>query len=149
MTRHSHTQDLIGTALALCIAASLAVTARADIVQDHGGAFSQILDSSPIGQSFTAIDETIHTISLGIDDMNAWFFPDDHDLTLILYLGDGFSGEVLAVVTRDDVPNRLHGWLDFTFPELFTTTVGQVYTVEIFDNTARWGVEWNWTGTDH
>lgn len=122
--------------------ASSATVLQADIVNDYGAVGYQIQAHAPIGQQFTAVDPVIHTISLGITDMNAAEYPDDHDLVIVLRQGAGFEGAVVGTAAATGLEDGLYfAWVDFTFDTQVSVRVGSWYTVEVTNETGRWAVE--------
>ncbi len=117
------------------------VPSRGDIVNDFSGSWASVYDDAPIGQSFTAVDPTVHTISFGVTDFNWFLYPNDHKLTVILRSGAGFGGDVVGVVTVANIPLYYDDWLDFVFDPPLSVSIGSTYTFEIKGETRRWGVE--------
>lgn len=129
----------VGILFILC-----SLAARGDIVNDVDRADAyQILYHTPIGQTFIAVDSTIHTISVGIVDMNPDWAPNDHDLALLIFPGAGFIGPPIAMAYTDNIADRHVEWLDFVFETPIPTVVGEQYTIQVIDDSVRWAVEAN------
>ena len=115
---------------------------RSDLVNDpcyHGPRAYQVQVHS-IGQSFVAVDDSLRAISVLVEDFNRFLAPDDHDLTIELYEGEGFGGALLGLVTVSDIPDSYKDHLWFVFSDDIELTMGAVYTFSIIDDTPRWGV---------
>jgi hypothetical protein len=105
----------------------------------------QIQVSSPFGQSFTAVSSSIESIGVGLVNMNV-NSPDwlaDHDVTLNLYSGSGFSGTLLASSTVDVAASigdllGAEGLITFGLGTV-PVTAGGVYSFALTDAEPRFG----------
>lgn len=122
----------------LAIASFAATAAAAPILQEQGAAAYQIQYFSPFGQSFTAEDAHV-SIGFFILDFNAPHAPDDDDVTITLYAGEGTGGAVLGSGDATGLTLGFQGWADVDFSSV-ALTLGSVYTAVISDDTIRWGV---------
>ncbi len=114
------------------------------IIQEQINSVSQIIGSSPLGQTFTAEDQYIQTVGLRILDMNAFIAPDDHDLVVKLYSGIGNGGTLIAASTVDDIPDGQleYDWVLFDFSSV-SLNIGEMYSIFVEDDTQRWGAAMN------
>lgn len=115
---------------------------RSDIVND-GCYYAQPtfqVQFHSLGQSFVAVDDSLHAIGVLVRDLNPGHAPDDHDLTIELYEGAGFGGTLIDSATVNDIPDSYDGDVRFLFPGGIALTVGAVYTFSIIDDTPRWGL---------
>lgn len=118
--------------------------ASADIIQTSvSGGAHQINYYQPIGQSFTAVDSLISTISFYIEDFNPSLNPGDHSLTVTLYAGGTGAGSVVASSTYNSIADGTNGFVDFDFSGV-ALNVGDVYSAMLTDDTSRWGVAYGW-----
>ena len=96
-------------------------------------------DNEPQIQTFTAEDSLLQSIGFWIMDANQQFWPDDHDLSVGLYDNDGTLISSSQVEGIPDGVNRTVGWIDFDFTNTLLS-VGNVYSINLYDDTMRWGV---------
>jgi hypothetical protein len=95
---------------------------------------------SPIGQTFTAVDDsTISTISFFFDVTDYLASPDT--LTVSVYDGTGFNGSLLgSQVYSLPVSNPFNFFpIDFSSSNI-TISQGSVYTLGISTTTTRWAL---------
>lgn len=107
------------------------------IIQDKSGITYQILEYSPIGQTFTAEDPRIISIGFGLCDFNPSAGP--IGLTIELFDGVGTSGMSLGSAPIEGLSAGFAGFFDADFSSV-NLTVGQVYTAIVSDASARGGV---------
>jgi hypothetical protein len=108
-------------------------------IPSGGYSVHQIQYYSPIGGSFTALGGRLLAITVGGEDMNSSFAPDDHNLGSTLYSGEGLGGSALASPASDYMAN---GAMQFNFNfESFGIELvpGSSYTLVLTNDTVRWG----------
>ena len=101
---------------------------------DNG--ISTIFYAAPIGQTFTALGESV-SIAFSFSDVN----PDrnNQDLDMVLYQGIGDAGTRIGTVSQTLTPGLQQEYVDFDFSQL-DLQVDQEYTAVIEDGTYRWAV---------
>lgn len=106
------------------------------IIQSERNTGQQILQYTPVGQSFTAEDPWV-SIGFWIEDWNQFAGP--IDLSIELFEGIGTGGTSLGSAPIEGLSPDFVGFFDadFTFVPL---TVGQSYTAIISSTSARGGV---------
>lgn len=114
--------------------------ASADIIQSKWNSVRAINYYAP-GQTFTAVDAQISTISFYIQDFNPTNYPDDRSLTVSLYSGGTGSGSAIKTVTNSNIAGGYDGFLDFDFSGV-SLAVNGVYSAMLSGSTDRWGVSW-------
>ena len=112
-----------------------------------GSGVTGIAVQHPIGQSFTANGDILHTVDLQLLNLNMSFeLSQDHFVTLDLYDGFGFGGQQLASKTVD--VDELLGQLVNSQAEVpfalgaVPVTRGQIYSFQLRAATARFGSVW-------
>lgn len=120
--------------VALAAAVALAGTAQAvEVVQNSGQFDLAIAAFDPVGQSFVAPESQLQTIGFAFSDINPTLANDP--ITITLYQGAGFAGQVVASVVQT-LPSVLPGTLappsiiDFNFSGT-TLVTGQTYTAAL------------------
>jgi len=98
-------------------------------------------------QTFTAEDSLLQSISFWIMDANQQFWPDDHDLSVKLLDSHGILINSSHVSDIPDGINSTVGWVDFNFSGTLLS-IGMVYSIELHDDTMRWGVAHSSRDTD-
>ena len=100
---------------------------------------TQILQASPIGQTFTAEDQRIQSVGFSVHDSNPTLGPSDFSLTISLYAGIGTAGALLGDRTFLGLTDGFDGFIDVDFTSV-SLNVGDIYTAIIGDTTPRWGL---------
>lgn len=129
-------------AILLGAAASAGGTAAAASILVPGpyrGA-TQILQGSPIGQTFVAEDASIQSIGFSVRDLNPETGPSDFTLRLSLYAGAGTTGSLLGSGDFGTLSPGYRGFIDVDF-SFVALKPGETYTAIIMDSTPRWGLE--------
>ena len=91
------------------------------------GARRQIQAFEEFGQTFTAEDTRIESISFWVVDVNQSFAPSDFDLTVQLFDGVGSGGSLLGTAVNSTLVNGFEGFLPFDFTGV-TLNIGSVYS---------------------
>ncbi|MEP0798288.1 hypothetical protein NDI44_27565 [Trichocoleus sp. DQ-A3] len=123
--------------MALGMLGEVRQASAASIIQDKTDGAYQILFFSPIGQTFTAEDNSIKSIGFYIRDFNPTAAPNDFSITVSLYKGT--SGVFLGSGVFDDLVNGFQGYADVDFSSI-ALTAGNTYTAIVEDDTVRWGL---------
>jgi hypothetical protein len=95
---------------------------------------------SPVGQTFTAVDDsTISTISFFFDVTDYLASPDT--LTVSVYDGTGFNGTLLGSQVYSLPVSNPFDWYDVDFSSSdITISQGEIYTLGISSTTTRWAL---------
>lgn len=113
----------------------------ASIIQDQtSGLTRQIYSFSPLGQSFTAEDESILSIGFFVTDINPNFAP-SFELSVELFEGEGFAGQSLGIATLS-LSDGFAGYADFDF-SFVDLVIGNMYSAQIISSTSRGGIQIN------
>lgn len=130
--------------------AHLAIAAPVDIAPpplDVGAGVTGIAVQRPIGQTFMANGDAIHTVGLLLLNLNmSSELLQDHLVTLDLFEGVGFGGPLLTsrTVDADQILGRLLGAqasVDFDLGG-FPVKAGQTYSFQLSAETTRFGTVW-------
>lgn len=124
----------------LVLALFVAEPAHADIVNDGLAGGNLITTNSPMGQTFVAVDSSIHSIGIGILVMNPPESGEFNDVNLILRLGSSISGPIIAHSGALPHPQLFEDWTDFFFDPPLSVDIGRTYTLQIVDTSFQWGV---------
>jgi hypothetical protein len=106
------------------------------ILQDQGPIGSQILASSPVGQSFTAEDPTV-TIGFWLEDINPTSGP--IDISIELFEGAGIGGPSLGIAPVEGLTPGFSGFYDADFTSVVLVP-GQIYTAIVSSTSERGAV---------
>ena len=87
------------------------------IIQDQISHGHLILFYSPIGQTFTAEDEHIHSIGFWLIDNNPTLGP--IDITIKLYRGEGVGGSLLGTSPIEGLSPGFDSFCDANFDFVF------------------------------
>ena len=134
--------------IGLSAAATLAAPAAAAVVIDQpiNQAGIQVLAFSPVGQSFTAVTDSLNSIGVSLQNFNVanpvWIA--DRTVTLRLFDQADLTGNTLGQGTVDVAAilgdaDGVTGMIDFGFGSV-TLAVGQSYSFQVVADTARWGI---------
>lgn len=140
--------NLIGKVVLACSMLAIIGSAQALVIdQDTNTGALQVQAYEPLGQSFYASDADIGSVALHIDPFNQWF----NDLTLTMGLYDGagdFSAGALLTSEDFTLTSGYSGYLTMDVRSV-SFTAGNDYTIGIFNDTAQWGVNINWSGNPY
>ena len=136
---------LIGLSAAISLAAPASAVVVIDQPIDHGSL--QVLFFSPVGQSFTAVTDSLSSIGVVLVNSNPVTPANERFMTVRLFDQVGLVGNVLGQSTVDvlailgNTP-QAKNMIDFGFGSV-ALTVGQSYSFQLVVTTSRWGVAYS------
>jgi hypothetical protein len=126
--------------ITICVFAALVLSAGSAqagvILQDQHDTTWQVLNYSPIGQTFTAEDPMV-TIGFYVEDWNQHAGP--IGLTIELFEGAGTGGTSLGTAPIEGLTPGYAGFFDADFTSAVLVP-GQIYTAIVSSTSARGGV---------